>query len=583
MPSVAHRVCSGDWGEEALNRSTLAERLKYAGLVVAQGARAGWHGALDPLVWLLDQPIRSPTRLIIAPPDIRTADPTVAGDIYAGYFALGGKMINAHGRSPFDLDPPSPSWAEALHGFGWLRHMRAADTALARANARALVEDWIGSNRATHPIAWEAKTVSRRLLSWLSQSPMILEGADGAFYRRLMKSFGRQTAFLQRRMANGLDGEGRLWAALALAAVGLCAEGGPRRDKAGSRALLEELGRQILPDGGHVSRNPQFIAELLLDLLPLRQAYAARGAEVPSPLLNAIDRMMPMLRMFRHSDGSLALFNGMGVTQPEALATVLAYDDAHASPLANAPHSGYQRLEAGDAVLICDTGTPPPIAFAKRAHAGTLAFEFSVLQHRLFVNCGAPEPSLQTGEQAARVTAAHSTLTLADTSSSRFVPSPYPVGLLDGALASGPTIVTAQRDETSGALGIAASHNGYARLGFVHRRVLALARSGDQLTGTDRLVESDRKAGEPGWPFALRFHLHPSARAAFAGDGRAIMIAAGNGDHWMFSAGGQPVDIEESIFFASAEGPRRTEQIVIQAHTDAVQSVTWSLTRVEPA
>ena len=57
--------------------------------------------------------------------------------------------------------------------------------------------------------------------------------------------------------------------------------------------------------------------------------------------------MMPMLRFFRHGDGSFALFNGMGPTPPDLLATILAYDDARGAPVANAPHSGYQRVEAG--------------------------------------------------------------------------------------------------------------------------------------------------------------------------------------------------------------------------------------------
>ena len=43
---------------------------------------------------------RPPERLLIAPQDIRTSDPTLAADIYAGYFAFGGKIVNAHGRSP---------------------------------------------------------------------------------------------------------------------------------------------------------------------------------------------------------------------------------------------------------------------------------------------------------------------------------------------------------------------------------------------------------------------------------------------------------------------------------------------------
>ena len=72
--------------------------------------------------------------------------------------------------------------------------------------------------------------------------------------------------------------------------------------------------RQILPDGGHISRNPGALIELLVDLLPLRTAFTARNIAPPPALLNAIDRMMPMLRFFRHGDGNFALFNGMGPT-----------------------------------------------------------------------------------------------------------------------------------------------------------------------------------------------------------------------------------------------------------------------------
>ena len=89
---------------------------------------------------------------------------------------------------------------------------------------------------------------------------------------------------------------------------------------------------------------------MLLELLPLRQVYASRNIAPPPALLNAIDRMMPMLRFFRHSDGTFAHFNGMGATPAELLLTLLAYDETHGAPLSNASYSGYQRLEAGGGV-----------------------------------------------------------------------------------------------------------------------------------------------------------------------------------------------------------------------------------------
>src|SRR6201991_4285925 len=84
-------------------------------------------------------------RLMIAPHDLRTADATRAAEIYAGRFVFAGKIVTCHGRSVFDLQPPSEDWEVALLGFGWLRHLRAADTALTRANARSLFAAWMSN------------------------------------------------------------------------------------------------------------------------------------------------------------------------------------------------------------------------------------------------------------------------------------------------------------------------------------------------------------------------------------------------------------------------------------------------------
>ena len=454
---------------------------------------------------------RPPERLLIAPQDIRTSDPTLAADIYAGYFAFGGKIINAHGRSPFELEPVSAAWARALAGFGWLRHLRAADTAVARANARALVDDFLSlAGRPSQIPAWEPEVAARRMLAFLSQSPVILDGADRPFYRRFMKGLGRTQLFLERKIAGGLAGESRLLAAIALAEFGLCAEGTRNLTRKGTKLLTEELDRQILPDGGHIGRNPEILLDLLPDLLPLRQAYAARGLHPPAQLLNAIDRMLPMLRLFRHGDGTLALFNGMGVTPPELLATIFAYDDVRAQALTSARHSGYQRLQAEDAIVLIEAGRPPPQIFSNRAHAGCSSFEFSLGAQRLVINCGAPDANRAAAREAARMTAAHSTLVIDDTSSCRFALHTGLQKWLGDQIVSGPDKVDVERlDQPSGTM-VAVAHNGYeARFGLIHERRILLSKDGKMLTGTDHLRAAKRRRARRRSP--LRFALpHPS-------------------------------------------------------------------------
>ena len=157
---------------------SVAQRRRISTLILGRFARnmiaraSGGSVALSRL-W----PGRT-DRLIIAPHDLRTADATRAAEIYAGRFVFAGKIVTCHGRSIFDLEPPSEDWEVALLGFGWLRHLRAADTAMTRANARSLVDDWISNPAqqaaagAAAPTCWRAAS-SRccRRRRWCSAIP----------------------------------------------------------------------------------------------------------------------------------------------------------------------------------------------------------------------------------------------------------------------------------------------------------------------------------------------------------------------------------------------------------------------------
>ncbi|MHC2474857.1 putative heparinase superfamily protein [Bradyrhizobium elkanii] len=343
-------------------------------------------------------------RLIIAPHDLRTADATRAAEIYAGRFVFAGKIVTCHGRSIFDLEPPSEDWEAALLGFGWLRHLRAADTALTRANARSLVDDWISNQARKRPLERRADVRARRVISLLSQAPLVLGDTDGKFYRKYLRGLAREIRYLRHATLDN-DGVPRLQVLIALCYASLCLANQARNIKSATRRLSDELQRQILPDGGHISRNPGALVELLSDLLPLRQTFAARNIAPPPALLNAIDRMMPMLRFFRHGDGSFALFNGMSTAPSDLVATLLAYDDTRGVPMASMPHTGFQRLDAGNTALIIDTGPPPPASVSQDAHAGCLSFELSSGVSRIVVNCGMPSTGRDNWRPFARSTA----------------------------------------------------------------------------------------------------------------------------------------------------------------------------------
>lgn len=561
----------------------IAERAKLSLLVARRGMRrlrAGING--HPLLrWRFSSP--KTDRLLIAPHDLRTADPTRAAEIYGGRFAFAGKVVTTDGRSPFEIAPPSAEWAEALASFGWLRHLRAAATEAARLNARRLVDEWIKDTAPGDPVSWRVDIVARRLLAWLAHAPFLLEGADVRFYRRFIRSLTRHVRFLRGTAPSLPDGLPRLQAVIALAYAALCMAGQARLLKPVTKELSAELARQILPDGGHVSRNPGALIELLLDLLPMRQAFGARDMPPPTALLHAIDRMMPMLRFFRHGDGGFASFNGMGPTPLDLLATVLAFDDARGRPVANAAHSGYQRIEANGTVVILDTGRPPPPPVSCEAHAGCLAFELSARRHRIVVNCGLPAVGRDSWRHFARTTPAHSSVSVNDASSCRFLASFRLQRVVGSLVVDGPTAVAVERDEDRECLRLRASHDGYAApFALLHERVLTLAADGRRLDGEDTLRPSFDGALPRNVPdaFAIRFHLHPGVRATPLTHRHGVMLTLPNREVWTFEAYDHEVGIEASVYLAGHEGPRRTTQLAIHGHARTMPRVAWSFVQL---
>lgn len=525
-----------------------------------------------------------PERLLLAPPDLATGDPTVAQDIYAGEFYFAGEKVLAGGGNPFAVVPPSEAWLRELHGFGWLRHLSASQNAISARHARMLVKDWIAAHGrpSATTTAWTVEVAGARLIAWLCHSVLLVEGAALPEYRRLMRAIGQHVRYLRAAAPQAEDGLPLLTAYIALAYADVCVPGRIAGGAQARRNLDRELDRQVLPDGGHLSRNPAVLAPLLALLLPLRQSQARLGEAPSQAVVSAIDRMIPALRFYRMGDGSLARFNGVSTTPHDLIATILRYDDALGAPPDSASFSAYERIGAGDSVLLCDVGAPAKGELSKSAHAGCLAFEFSDGTAPMVVNCGLPPNPDDRTADLARMTAAHSTVTLNDTSSCRFNVAGFMGSYLESRIISGPAHVTCSRRADDEGIAIEASHDGYVRsFGVVHERMLRVTEDGTTLMGMDRLVTPDGKPPRHVTrdDAAIRFHLHPSVEIVSEQGGQDVTLKLANGSLWVFTCVDAEPVVEESIFFAAAGGARKARQICLHARISQQHEIRWIFQR----
>jgi uncharacterized heparinase superfamily protein len=526
---------------------------------------------------------KTPERLILAPQDLRTPDTAAAKDIYSGRFFLAEKMVDCTGLNPFrQIDAPK-SWQIELHGFGWLRHLEAEGSALTKSNAQALINDWLAiQTRSRNTLAWEPEIVAKRLISWLCHSVPVVETATPRFYQAWLKSIGQHISFLKYRSSEFPKGMPRLTARIALAYAANCVSGQSANLKNAQNMLDEELSIQILEDGGHISRNAALAVDILALLLPLRQSYARLDIAPSQTLISTIDRMISAIKFHQMGDGNLARFNGVSAGRPELISTILFYNDSMGKPPEIARFSGFQRLAMGDTLLIADTGAPPAPEYSQHASAGTLSFELSSGPNLVMINCGTGASKDSKLAPFARLTAAHTTATINESSSSRFYQSGRFFNLLKDRIIAGPKKVECTREDGADHKQFSASHDGYRRNhGIIHSRTITMRNTGSHIEGTDSFTAYGDKQlnGKKPARFDIRFHLHPSISAGKTADGKSILMMGGSGLIWKLTCIDCTPEIDESIFFASSSGPKRTKQIVLTGDARSTPSIRWLLVK----
>jgi uncharacterized heparinase superfamily protein len=487
--------------------------------------------------------------------------------LLAGEFRVAGGGFRADpppwtGDAQDGAMPPAEALA-ALHRFSWLDDLAALGVPEGWKKAEGWAAQWLERCDGWDHIAWRADVTGDRLFAWLVHWSRLT--ADATLRRRLMASIARQMRHLDRVAAAEAPGVPRLNALRGLiAAAAAC--GAERKLARALRKLARELDRQILPDGGHAQRSPKAQLAALVALIDARAVLRAAEADVPQALQSAIDRAAPMLRFFRHGDARFALFNGSDEDTPERIDLILARADAKGRAPLSAPHSGFQRLQAGRTLVLADAGAPPPHGFDGAAHAGILSFEMSYGRERLIVNCGGYDGVDAQWRAASRATAAHSTLIVADTNAGEL--------RAEGGFGRAPRIITVERAEDEGAQWFQASHDGYAAaFGLIHSRQLFLAADGDDLRGEDRLT------GRAGQAFAIRFHLHPSVQASLTQEGSTVLLRLPSGTGFRLRAQGAVMSLAESIYLGGGE-PRKSQQVVLDGHVGSSGAeVKWALRR----
>jgi uncharacterized heparinase superfamily protein len=520
---------------------------------------------------------RQPLRLIAVPRDHVQGDRSKGDALVAGRFVCGSEQLSLADLDFAAIGADGPL-AEQLQGFSWLRDLAAAASRERGAGlVEAIVGRWLLAHGTRVDAAWRPELWGERILFWTAYAPYILSSTDNGYRSALLNTLARGARHLEANADKAPAGLKRVTAWAGVVAAALVIQGGVARVARGESGLGRALGSAQSDDGGLISRTPYEQVRLVDRLGLLRSAYFAAKHNPPESLETAAAAALSALHGVNLGDGGLSSWQGGNSEDSARLTAIIEGCGLRARALRQPRGWGFHRLSALGTVVVMDAAPPPPPKAARSGCASTLAFEISDGRQRIVVNCGgpAPFPSDMPADlaNALRTTAAHSTVTVADTNSTAILP--------DGSLGKGVGDVMVERSEDNDSSRIDASHDGYARaFGLTHRRVLTLGNDGKELRGTDELAPKSRRRSKDGTPFAIRFHLAHGIEPTITADGMGAILRSPAAPPWNFRSRGAAIGVEESLMVDGQGIPRRTMQLVINGEAAASGAeVHWQFRR----
>jgi uncharacterized heparinase superfamily protein len=278
------------------------------------------------------------------------------------------------------------------------------------------------------------------------------------------------------------------------------------------RELIEQLREQMLSDGGHYERSPQYHCILLEDFLDLYALLSANAALVSADTLpalkTAIECALKFLSAIATPDDDIPLFNDSASGAAPRPSAIFAKADAlgfaekiQSTALIDLPVSGLYGWKSGGDYFLIDCGDIGPNYQPGHTHCDFLSFVLMIDGQWLVVDSGVYEYEPGSMRNYVRSTAAHNTVTIDDIEQSE-IWGEFRVGRR--ALSLGAAIKQADNITTfEGAYrGFPASNSN-----IVHRRKVSI--SHDHNLRIKKLDITDIVEGNGTHLVRSLIHLHP--------------------------------------------------------------------------
>ena len=176
-----------------------------------------------------------------------------------------------------------------------------------------------------------------------------------------------------------------------------------------------------------------------------------------------------------------------------------------------------------------------------------MSFEYYNDENKIVTNCGYGNKISEKIEKISRLSSAQSSLTLNDTSVTKFEKNKLINSVFGSAIKNSFKVYDLNFEENKNFYSISAKHNAYENaFGYIHKRSIKIFKKDCNLIGEDSLIFSKHTKMEN--KYSIRFHLYPGISAVQTMGGKTILIQVKKNKSLMFTTNGDNLSIEKSIF-----------------------------------
>ena len=429
-----------------------------------------------------------------------------------------------------------------VHSFLWLNLIDRKNDGR---SLQKIIDVWMLKHSKYKRKVWESSVLSKRIISWILNVDIILNNGSFYFKRNFLNSIISQTNHLKKNIKFEKDYSKRVEILTALLLSGLVFKEYINNFNIGIKEL-EKLTKDYFDDDGFpLTRNPSDLIFFSKYLLLCKECIKDAQQYIPEFLEIIIDKNLKCIKEILTPSNQIPLFNGgteSGLEQFDKLLNNLNYKPKKSKKIIGGIHA----FNIKNTAIFFDAGEPPKKSFSMSYQSGPLSFEYYLDGNKVITNCGFGSNISSKAQLLSRLTSAQSTLTLNDTSVTKFERNKLINRIFGNSIKNTFKVNNLDFAEDKNQIKFIASHNGYERkFGCIHKREISIEKQNGKLIGSDEIIK--KKDGKP-LNYSLRFHLYPGLTAVKTMGGNSVLIQISKKKSLIFTILDESIVLEKSIF-----------------------------------